>query len=104
MNNQEIPCTNCCGAGYFGLNSDCRTCGGTGRVPASNYKRDDATFVVPLKKTTSVPVPPADAQLKEHIKRCPIGWFRGKLVHHRSTTDQDVIDWIVELRKLGGVD
>lgn len=23
-------CMNCCGTGYFGLNSDCRVCGGTG--------------------------------------------------------------------------
>lgn len=33
------PCTNCCGAGYFGINTDCRCCGGTGRVP----KRDGTT-------------------------------------------------------------
>lgn len=25
------PCPNCCGAGYFGLNTDCRACGGTGK-------------------------------------------------------------------------
>lgn len=28
----EEPCTNCCGAGYFGLDSTCRVCNGTGKA------------------------------------------------------------------------
>ena len=35
----KIACTNCCGAGYFGLDTDCRVCGGTGRVIGCGHEK-----------------------------------------------------------------
>ena len=29
-------CTNCCGQGYFGLDSTCRKCNGTGLAPSKD--------------------------------------------------------------------
>jgi RecJ-like exonuclease len=33
----KVPCRNCCGVGYFGLDSDCRVCSGTGKVRKDYY-------------------------------------------------------------------
>lgn len=42
-------------------------------------------------------------KLKDHIRCCPIGWFNGKLIHGRTTTEQDVIDWLNKLFELSGL-
>ena len=38
--------------------------------------------------------------LAEHARRCPIGYAEGRPITHRSTTDADVVAWLVELNRL----
>jgi hypothetical protein len=38
--------------------------------------------------------------LVQAIKDCPLGWVEGKVIRHRSTTDDEVIAWIQKLQEL----
>lgn len=40
------------------------------------------------------------AQLKEHVRLCPMGWHEGRIIRTRSTTDADVIKWLHELQEI----
>jgi hypothetical protein len=39
-------------------------------------------------------------QLKDLLKKCPLGWYENRLIRTRSTTDDDVIKWLKELHDL----
>ena len=41
------------------------------------------------------------SRLKELLRICPLGWHEGKLIRTRSTTDEDVVEWLQDLYKLG---
>lgn len=42
--------------------------------------------------------------LRELVNACPLGWYEGRLIWHKETTDADVIQWLKQLRVLAGLD
>lgn len=42
--------------------------------------------------------------LFKHVWQCPIGWINGKLVFGPGYTEADVIEWLVELRRIAGIE
>lgn len=38
------------------------------------------------------------------VKECPLGWYDGRIIRHRDTTDTDVIGWLERLHRLAGVE
>lgn len=44
--------------------------------------------------------PEAIKILKDHIDRCPLGWFDDKLIYGRWTSTNEIIDWIKTLKEL----
>ena len=38
--------------------------------------------------------------LKALVYKCPLGWYKGKVIRTRATTDADVIMWLHELQEL----
>lgn len=39
-------------------------------------------------------------ELLQHIEQSPLGWHEGKIVMHRSTTEDDVVAWLMRLKEL----
>ena len=39
-------------------------------------------------------------RLKQHVWQCPLGYKDGAIIKFRTTTEQDIIDWIVKLKDL----
>lgn len=42
--------------------------------------------------------------LFRHVWYCPLGWMDGKLLWPKGTTEEDVIKWLVELRRIAGIE
>jgi hypothetical protein len=44
--------------------------------------------------------------IKAHVDRSPIGWFQGRVLMHRSSTEADVIEWadvLTRMTRLGAM-
>ena len=42
--------------------------------------------------------------LRQLVARSPVGWHDGKLIHPRSVSEQDVIQWLCDVMNLCGID
>lgn len=42
--------------------------------------------------------------LFRHVWYCPIGWMDGKLLWSKGMTEQDAIRWLVDLRRIAGIE
>jgi len=36
-------------------------------------------------------------EIRDHVKECPIGWFRGRIMRHLNISDEEVIVWLQKL-------
>lgn len=43
-------------------------------------------------------------KLREHVEACPFGCWDGKIIVARGTKDEQIIEWLAELRELVGID
>lgn len=39
-------------------------------------------------------------QLRELVRKAPLGYYQGRLIKNRSTTEQDVVNWLANLHQV----